>query len=373
MKILHIITSLETGGAQGVLLELSSQMRHMGHQQAVISMKPGGDLGEKFRNLGIPLYELDFSLAKFARAVTICNQIISTLNPDIIQSMLYHADFLSLFLRYEARTKVVWGIHHSFEKNRSNRLKMTTKTIAKINASMSKKIPDKIICCSQSALQSHKKIGYDPAKLVFIPNGIDANKFKPNPQAKILLRAELGLPPDTPIIGYLARFHPQKNHPLFFTAANRLLDTVDDVHFVLAGNKVTDKHLDIRPYMDTPDKISHFHLLGRREDSNQVTAGLDIATLTASGGEAFPLTMIEAMSCGVPCVSTDVGDVRSMIENTGIVVPVDDPVALSQAWLKMLHTNHEERIQLGEQSRKKVLESYTSEIMANRFLEVYSD
>ena len=373
MRILHIITSLETGGAQGVLLELSRQMKKLGHQQTIISMKPGGELRKYFDDLNIPLHELDFSPRNFGKAVRACNQIISRFDPDIIQSTLYHADFLTLFLQHNQKVKVFWGIHHSFEENHANRLKKTTKAIVKINAMMSKKVPNKIICCSQSALQSHKKIGFDPAKLVFIPNGIDGDKFKPNPQAKNQLREELGLHPNTPIIGYLARLHPQKDHPLFFKAANRLLDQTDDVHFILAGNHITEEFLAFRSYLDNPVKNTHFHLLGRRPDSHLITAGLDIATLTASGDEAFPLTILEAMACGTPCVSTDVGDVRTMIGNTGIVVPVGDPEALAQAWWKMLNASDEERIHIGERSRKKVLASYTSERMAARFLEEYSD
>ncbi len=373
MRILHIITSLETGGAQGVLLELSRQLKQLGHEQAIISMKPGGELGKKIHGLNILLHELDFSPINFAQAVRACNQIIAKFNPDIIQSTLYHADFLTLFLRYKDRVKVFWGIHHSFEENHANRLKKATKVIVKINACMSRRIPNKIICCSQSALQSHKKIGFDPTKLVFIPNGIDADKFKPNLQAKTQLRQELGLPFETPIIGYLTRLHPQKDHPLFFKTANQLLNQRDDVHFVLAGNHITKEFLKFRSYLDNPEKNSHFHLLGRRDDSHLITAGLDIATLTASGDEAFPLTMIEAMACGTPCVSTDVGDVRTMIGNSGIVVPAGNPEALAQAWWKMLNASDEELMRIGEQSRNKVLASYTSETMAARFLKEYLD
>jgi len=371
MRVFHIITSLETGGAQWALVQLIQQLKLQGYEQSVMSMKPNGEMAQNITDIGIPVYEIPFSPHTVLEARSQSERIISSFQADIIQSWLYHAEFLTMFLCNQKKIPIVWGIHHSYEPHGQNRLKSFTKNIVKINALFSNIVPRKIICCSKSSLISHSRIGYAESKMVYIPNGIDVNRFKPDLQSRTILRSELGLSSEIQIIGYIARYHPQKDHGTFFTAANLLLEKMENTHFVLAGDQVSAENPEIQRYMLSSIKPSNFHFLGRRTDIPMITAGLDVATLSSSGDEAFPLAIIEAMACGIPCVATEVGDVKEMIGASGIPVPPQSPRALSEGWLNILTHSPDERAVLGKAARDRVLDHFTIEAMTKKYIKVY--
>ena len=372
MRLFHVITSLETGGAQWVLVQLIQQLKLQGYEQSVISMKPNGEMAQLITDMGIPLNEIPFNSSNFIQARSRCERIISSFQADIIQSWLYHANFLTIFLRNQKKIPTFWGIHHSYDPHGQSRLKASTKNIVRISALFSMVTPQKIICCSRSALKSHSRIGYAGSKMVVIPNGIDVNHFKPDLQSRTILRSDLGLSSEIQIIGYIARYHPQKDHATFFYAANLLLEKNENIHFVLAGDQVDAENPEIQKYMLSSKNPSHFHLLGKRTDIPMITAGLDLATLSSSGDEAFPLTIVEAMASGIPCVATDVGDVKEMVGSSGITVPTQNPKALSEGWLNILSKSPVERAVLGRASRDRVLNNYTNETMAKMYIKVYN-
>ncbi len=371
MKLMHIITSLETGGAQTVLCQLLQKFQEMGIIQTVISLKPNGEIAEQINSLNIPLYEFQFRPYNFLEQRSNLTKVINTFHPDNIQSWLYHADFMTIFLRDKSKTPIFWGIHHTYETR--SRIKFFTRMIIKMNLLFSDIVPQKIICCSQSALESHLNIGYPKSKLVYIPNGIDTNIFKPDVNARILLRSELNLQPESKVIGYIARFHPQKDHNTFFKAANILLEQNENIHFVLAGDQVNLLNPKIGRFMLNSQYPSHFHFLGRRTDIPMITAALDVATLTSSGDEAFPLTILEAMACGIPCVSTDIGDVKETLGNAGMVIPPQNPEMLAAGWKTILDKLPEEIAKIKIIGRNLVINRFTNEQMAKQYINEYNN
>ncbi|MCX6081388.1 MAG: glycosyltransferase [Chloroflexi bacterium] len=370
MRILHIITSLDAGGAQWVLINILEQLKAKGVDQCLISMKPNGELAQQVIDLGISLHEISFSPGTFIEATSRVNEIIASFQPQVIQSWMYHGDFLTIFLRNPDHIPIIWGVHHSYEHFWRNRMKFFTKIIARINAACSHIIPNQIICCSHSAMKSHARIGYAASKMIHIPNGIAAERFIPDPQARNILRQELGLAPQTRLVGYIARYHPQKDHALFFLSANLFLVKNKDVHFILVGEQVIADNPEIKRWMTLSKTPENFHFLGKRTDLPMITAALDLATLTSSG-EAFPLTIIEAMACEIPCVATDVGDVKLMLGASGTIVPPQNPKALSEGWHHTLNKSADERTALGKSLRERVIKDFTNQAMAEQYLQVY--
>lgn len=142
----------------------------------------------------------------------------------------------------------------------------------------------------------------------------------------------LGLAPDRPVVGMLARFDPQKDHRTFIKAAGILLGHHPEVAFILAGEGISRENADLVGWLKAEGVGERFFLLGLRDDVARILNACDVVTLSSAFGEGFPNVIGEAMSCGIPCVVTDVGDAGRLVDDTGRVVAAGDPQSLAQAW-----------------------------------------
>ncbi len=237
---------------------------------------------------------------------------------------------------------------------------------------LSRRLPVRIVCCGEAAKQGHARLGYDINKMQVIPNGFDMELFMPDPQARRSVRYELGLPPETVLLGMVGRFHPDKDHLSFIQAAKRLHARQQEVHFVLCGHDVTWQNPQLRDWIETAGLQGHCHLLSRRDDVPRLTAAFDIATLSSSG-EGFPNVVGEAMACAVPCVVTDVGDAAFMVGETGSIVPPHHPQALADAWAKMVELGDEQRRAHGHVARMRVQQLFSLPSIVTRYEQLYAE
>ena len=99
-------------------------------------------------------------------------------------------------------------------------------------------------------------------------------------------------------------------------------------------------------------------LLGERRDMPQVLSAMDLLLLSSAYGESFPNVIAEAMSCGVPCVATDVGDSALIIGDTGMVVTPGKPSELAEAAINLL-SNNDLRIRSGQNARSKIIGEFS--------------
>jgi glycosyltransferase involved in cell wall biosynthesis len=178
------------------------------------------------------------------------------------------------------------------------------------------------------------------------------------------------LRPDAPLIGLVARFHPVKDHATFIEAMAILSKKRPDVHFLLVGFGVTPENQWMAECIAHHGLEAQTHLLGMRSDIPRLTAALDIAC-SSSWSEAFPNAVGEAMSCGVPCVVTDVGDSAWMIGGTGVVVPPRDPQGLAQAWERLFSMGADERRNLGAEARRRAEALFSLDTMIHNYEQLY--
>ncbi|MEJ2726124.1 MAG: glycosyltransferase [Deltaproteobacteria bacterium] len=182
---------------------------------------------------------------------------------------------------------------------------------------------------------------------------------------------ELGLDHErsAPLVGYIARFDPMKDHPTFLAGACLLLKERRDVHFVMVGRNIDWRNR--RLTAGIPKTLSsNFHLLGERGDVERITAGLDIAC-SVSSGEGFSNVIGEAMACGTPCVVTDVGDSAFIVGDTGLVVKPRDPEGLVGAWRKLLDLGRGGRSQLGRAARKRIQDHFDISNIVKQYEALY--
>lgn len=370
MRIVFIITGLSTGGAEIMLLKVLERMDRQRFAPHVISLTTLGELAPRIAALGIPVEAVGlkpglFSPSGFFRLV----RLLKRLNPDVVHTWMYHADLLGgLAARLAGVSSIGWCIRNSnLDKDKT---KLSTRAVVGLCASISKWVPSRILSCSEKARQVHVACGYVAAKMVVVPNGFDLSQFKPDLDARFRVRAELGITDQTPLVGLIGRFDPQKNHTGFFEAAGVLHRHMPQVHFVLAGQGVDVGNTALMQAISQEGVLANTHLLGLRNDMPSLMATLDVL-VSSSYGEAFPNVLGEAMACGVPCAVTDVGDSAYIVGDTGRVVATGDMHGLAVVLEELLTLPLSARAALSNSARARVVEHFEIGAIVRRYEDFY--
>jgi glycosyltransferase involved in cell wall biosynthesis len=184
------------------------------------------------------------------------------------------------------------------------------------------------------------------------------------------VRAELGVPENAILIGRIGRYHHMKDYPSFLRAAALVRRDYPDAHFVVAGKNIDWNNDELRRQVQDLRLVERIHLLGERLDMPRLTAAFDIA-ISSSHTEGFPNVVGEAMSCGVPCVVTDVGDSGWVVGNTGTVVLAQNPESLAEACKDLIKPGREWRRQLGLAARKRIITRYSISSVVQQYESLY--
>lgn len=373
MKICHVITGLDTGGAEMMLSKLVAVIDSSRFATEVISLTDIGPIGRKIAACGIPVRSLGMrrGVPSPSAVVRLARWLRQT-RPDIVHTWMYHADAIGgMAARLAGGVPVAWCVRNSTLSRAT--CKRSTLLTVKACASLSRRLPQRIICCSEVAQRVHVEMGYARERMLVIPNGFDLRAFLPDPAARRDFRLELGVSESTPLIGLVARWDPQKDHKNFVRAAALLRKRHPDARFVLCGDNITGENRELTAWIEREALGDRCFLLGRRQDIPRINAALDIASSSSSYGEAFPNVLGEAMACGVPCVATDVGDSALIIDATGRVVPSRDPAALADAWGDLLDAGPDERARLGSEARQRVETHFNLPEIVLRYQDVYTE
>jgi glycosyltransferase involved in cell wall biosynthesis len=371
MRLAHVITGLGTGGAEAMLYKLVLATRPRGLEHAVVSLTDEGAYGPKLREEGVPVASLGMrpgrpspgALAKLVAQ-------LQTSGADVAQSWMYHADLLAGLACAVVRMPLVWGIHHSDVEPRN--AKPLTRLTRAACARLSGMLPDRIVCCAESARRSHERLGYCKSRMRVIPNGFDLDRWRPRPNARALIRKELSLPDGARTVGLVARFHPDKDLPNFLQAAQRVAQVAEDVFFIMVGTGLDDSNRNLIADIDALGLRRRTRLLGRRNDVPAVMPALDVLA-SSSRAEGFPQVLGEAMLCGTPCVATDCGDTSAIIGQAGRIVPPQDSAALAQGMLELLSLTPQERSALAVTCRARIAARYDVRWVAHQYQAVYSE
>lgn len=370
IRLVHIITGLPTGGAEMMLYKLLCQIDRDKFESHVISLTSVGIIGPKIQALGIPVFSIGMRNGLpdpigFFRLVS----QLKKLQPDIVQTWLYHADFLGgLAAKLIGVKKVIWNIRHSNLGAEVN--KWHTRMTARLCGLFSAWLADVIICNSERAAQVHQELGYKKTLFHLIGNGFDLTRFCPDITAKPTLCKQLDMLEETFFIGLIARFDPQKDHQNFIQAASRVLTRFEEARFVLVGAGVDKHNKQLLKWIGATGHSNHFLLLGERNDIPQINAALDIAC-SSSVGESFPNAIGEAMACSTPCVVTNVGDSAKLVADTGLVVPSADSEALANAISELLDKPKAYRQNLGKLARQRIEKNFSIKSIVREYEQLY--
>jgi glycosyltransferase involved in cell wall biosynthesis len=364
VRITYVISGLGTGGAELMLLKLLERSPVL-RQGRVLVLKDRGELGDRFRALGVSVDFLGIranpsAIRSFSRLVRLLRED----RPDVVSTWMYHADLFGGLAARIAGVPVVWGIRNSTLGAES---KLRTRLVVRAAALLSSWIPETIVSCSRKAIDVHSDLGYIRDRFRLIPNGFDTELFRPCSEARSAIRRELGIGDGVRLVGMVARFDPQKNFAGFLAAAASVRKRRRDVHFVLAGAGIDSTNEALAQLVERHQLVGAISMLGPRSDVPRLMAALDVCVLSSIYGEAFPNVLGEAMACGVPCVTTDVGDSAEIVGETGLVVAPGDDDALATGILHILSLSTEQWSALGESARARVMSVFSIDATASRF------
>ncbi|HEX7678759.1 MAG TPA: glycosyltransferase, partial [Thermoanaerobaculia bacterium] len=207
---------------------------------------------------------------------------------------------------------------------------------------------------AEEAREYHRRIGFREPRSVVISNCVDPEVFRHDPRQRGDLRAELGIEADSVVVAIVARVDPMKDWATMRDAVWNLPGVV-----TVAIGKGTDEL----------SAQAGFIGLGWRDDVVRILSAADVFLLGSAFGEGRSLALGEAMSCGLPCIVTDVGGSSALVGDGGIVVEPRNPRAIREAILHLAE-DRVRREALGRIARERAIaaESTDATILRLRLL-----
>lgn len=230
---------------------------------------------------------------------------------------------------------------------------------------------NRFICVSDAVKRELIKFQVPEEKIEIVYSGVDTKKFSPR-NKNILLRKNLGIPADLPLVGSIANFSKWKGQRIFLESAKLLKEKKLNVRFLLAGSG--NDTVPVTTWVDELRLRDIVTLYGFVHDVPSFMSALDIFVSPSVGAEGLSGTLREALAMGLPVVATDVGGNRELVKNmqTGLLVPPSSPEAIAEG-IEFLLKNRDKAILMAEAGREFVIENMSVERMVERTEKVYRD
>ena len=372
MRILHIITGLDDGGAEAVLYRICKLDKEYHH--IVISFQGEQKYVSLLQKNNISVHTLNFSKTRInIFGLFKLLKLIKQLKPDVVQTWMPHADLIGgVMARIVGVKNIFWGIHHTnLIKGKINRIVLI---IVKLNSILSSFVPTKIIYCAEKSREVQESIGFKKNKGVVVHNGYDTNSFFQDSSVENDIRNELGISHETFVIGHVGSYNPLKDQETLIKSLGYLDQKGINFNAIFVGKKLDPSNDNLIKLIKDNGLTKRIHLLGIRNDISAIMNGIDVFMLS-SVSEAFPNVLNEAMACGTPCISTDVGDTALIVGNTGWIVSPQDAKALAKSSIKALEEkklHHESWEQRKKDCRQRIIENFSFEKMIKKYKDVWN-
>lgn len=367
--VLHIITGLETGGAERSLFNLVASNLDNRFTHGVVSLAGMGHYGPILLKSGISVEAFGMQGAVGLPAALFgVRRLVRRTRPDIVQGWMPHGNMIASMAASMAGRPVglAWNVRQSLYDLRAE--KSTTQLMIRGLKAYSAR-PNTIIYNSNQAREHHEALGFATRSGIVIPNGFDIERWKPDPRRRAALRTELGIGEDVPLAGFVGRFHALKDVPTFMAACAIAMAENSALHVVMVGDGLTRDSIALQPHFaDLP--AHRFHALGQRDDIEAILPGMDFLCLS-SVSEAFPNVIGEAMASGLPCVATDVGDCARLLDGHGRIVPRRDAAKMAAAITDMARMDVARRAEIGKAARARIETCYSLRATVDAYTQLY--
>lgn len=359
MKILHIITSLNSGGAESVLFKIVTNDSENEHH--VISLRFHDFYFNKFKKANINV-DVVFKSTFFSfKGILKLYNLIKNSKPDLIQTWMFHSNLLGgLIGRIAGVKKIFWSIRGPYNKSLYG---LSTKLVIYLSYLLTNIIPVKVIYNSYYSMNSFDFFSQNSKKNIVIHNGFKIEDNNYNSTSK-----------DIFYLGMAARYDAFKDHDTLINALEICNKKISNFHCLLAGKEINYQNNKLVKYINMKVLNDRITLLDEQSYIDDFMKKLDVFVLS-SIDESFPNVVGEAMANKVPCIATDVGDTSILIGDTGWTVKKSDPIELSNAIIDSYTIwNSHKDIWLDKKNAcfDRVSSQFSFEKMLNNFKEVWS-
>lgn len=367
MRILHIVPTLASGGAERLLSHLVARLGGQ-DDQVVVSLIGG----EPFFDLSLArVLSLGLDRGQISPSAALrCRRLVAEQRPDVVHAWMYHANLLSGVVA-RCGAPILWSIHNS-DLPRAGTRRMT-RVINHLCAKLSRRVPAAIVYAGEKARELHDGIGYDAAKSLVIPNGIDFQAFSRDPEARREMRRQLGIADDVFLVGAMARFDPQKDHAMLLRAFAKLRRE-HKAQLVVAGADCTPANPLLADLVNKFGVGENVKLIGPRSDVARLLSAFDVLALPSRFGEAMPMVAIEAVAAEVPIVATDVGETGRFVVTPDFLTRPGDADAFAEALSRMALAVRSEAFKSDVRSlRERLAEVYGIDHVAACYRRTYAE
>ncbi|MBA4394990.1 MAG: hypothetical protein C0407_15665, partial [Desulfobacca sp.] len=313
IKVVHVINTLQIGGAENCVRLLASHLDRKRFYSIVVAIQGSGPYEQELTQEGVSVNVMNRPRRSiilwpvFVWDVLITGwklyYFLKRENPHILQTHLPVSEYFGILIgRWAGIPHLIYTFHSSnFLPKRSGK-SLRSWTRKKLTQMLSSRV-QRVVAVSRAIAETVREIQPAPGVEVrIIPNGIDVDRFqKVVPKGR--LKRELGMDPGDPLIASIGSLSPVKNQIMLLSAAARLIRSYPRMRVILVGEGPLKKSLlDFREKLGL---IPYVHLLGLRKDIPEILSETDIVVST-SRWEGLPLSILEAMAAAKPIVATAV-------------------------------------------------------------------
>jgi glycosyltransferase involved in cell wall biosynthesis len=362
LRVMFVITSMPVGGAETLLVNLVRRLDRERFLPEVCCLKAPGPLGDELAR-EIPVHshllccKYDLRVLRRLRDLFLARRIDAVITVGAGDKM-----FWGRLAAKRAGTPVILSAIHS--TGWPDHINWLNRRLTRLTDAF-------IAVAAPHGEHLVEKEGFPRAKVRVIPNGVDVERFRPRPESRAAVRAALGVPRDAPVCGIVAALRPEKNHELFLHAAAEVRSEHPDARFLIIGDGPRRGELEqLAAKLDVAGAV---HFLGSRSDVEELLPAMDVFALT-SHNEANPVSILEAMACGVPVVASDVGSVSESVESeiTGYLASQGAVNEHAARWLELLRDEPLRR-SMGLAARNRVVERWSLEAMVGGYEDLIAE
>ena len=355
--MVHVITNFAGVGGAEMMLARLIQCTEQQYKHVIIALMKTSEVYQRTLDCCQSYYALQWNGLNTLGTIQKLRGLLKQLQPKTVQCWMYHANVLTSLsmLGLAQKPNVVWGIHHSLASPKDESI--STKIALGLSKILSQQA-SAIIYCAHSSMQQHQAFGFKNGNSQVIANGVFLDKFQPNLQLK-----------EPTVIGFAGRYHTAKGYPYLFETMGLLKDK--NIIFKIAGSGASLENPEVKALFELHQLDARkVHLLDQISDMPAFYQSIDVFLMT-SITEGFPNVLVEAMASGLPCISTDVGDTKYIVQDLGRIVPPRNAQALAQAILKYVQQSNDEKLQLKQAVRERVEAYFSIEQVSRQYMQVW--